>query len=285
MKKDSYNSKVLILGAGGMLGTDLGHEFTGKCELFLWDKAELDVTSREQVLVKIFDLKPDIIINATGYTDVDGAEDNKDLAFKLNSEAVNYITVAASEINAKLIHFSTEQVFDGTDKNGYQENYPVNPLNVYGQSKAAGEKYVLGYSQGYLIRTSWLYGHALQIGKPRGVNFVDTMIKLSVEKLEIKVVNDQFGKLTNTRDLASAVHGLIIGDFKPGIYHLVNEGVTTWYEVAQEVFKIKNIQTPLIPIASTEYPTKAKRPPYAVLLNTKFPQLREWQSALRDYLS
>jgi dTDP-4-dehydrorhamnose reductase len=285
MERNIYNLKILILGAGGMLGTDLGHEFAGKCELFLWDKNELDVTNKEQVLAKISDLNPNIIINATGYTNVDGAEDNKDLAHKLNADAVEYLVKAAQQVNAKLIHFSTEYVFDGTDKSGYKENYPVNPINVYGQSKTAGEKYIIEYRLGYLIRTSWLYGHAPQIGKPRGMNFVDTMIKLSTEKSEIKVVNDQFGKLTNTRDLASAVHELAKGDFQPGIYHLVNEGVAMWYEVAQEVFKIKNIQTPLIPISSIEYPVKAKRPAYAVLLNTKFPQLRLWQEALRDYLS
>jgi dTDP-4-dehydrorhamnose reductase len=285
MREGSHNLKILILGASGMLGTDLGHEFESKCELFLWDKEELDVTNKEQVLAKIFDLKPNIIINATGYTDVDGAEDNKDLAFKLNGEAVGYLTDAAQSIGAKLIHFSTEYVFDGTDKNGYKENYSVNPLNVYGQSKAVGEKYVLEYNLGYLIRTSWLYGHAPQVGKPRGANFVDTMIKLSDEKSEIKVVDDQFGKLTNTRDLASAVYELVAGDFQPGIYHLVNEGVATWYNIAQEVFKIKNIKTPLISISSSEYPAKAKRPQYAVLFNTKFPQLRPWQEALREYLN
>lgn len=285
MENNFSRSKVLILGAGGMLGTDLAYIFINKTQSILWDKDELDVTNKEQVLAKIFDLKPDIIINATGYTNVDGAENNKDLAFKLNSEAVSYITDAASKINAKLAHFSTEYVFDGTDKNGYQENYSANPLNVYGQSKAAGEKYIIEYRLGYLVRTSWLYGRAPQIGKPRGANFIDTMIKLSTEKEEIKVVNDQFGKLTNTRDLASSVYELTMGDFQPGIYHLVNEGVTSWYEVAQEVFKIKNIQTPLIPQSSVEYPTKAKRPAYAVLLNTKFPQLRPWQAALCDYLT
>ncbi|MFA4937465.1 MAG: dTDP-4-dehydrorhamnose reductase [Patescibacteria group bacterium] len=276
--------KILILGARGMLGADLAHEFTGKSELYLWDKEEVDVTQKQQVIDKITDLKPEIVINATGYTNVDGAEDNQAAAFKINSEAVKYITLACEQVNARLVHFSTEYVFDGTNKLGYDETSVVNPLSVYGQSKAQGEKFVFGYTNGYVVRTSWLFGRAPQKGKPRGINFIDTMIKLACERQEIKVVNDQFGKPTYTKDLAKAVEGLLVGNYQPGIYHLVNENVCSWYDLTKEVFRLKNIKTPLLPISSSEYPVKAKRPQYAVLLNTKFPALRSWQEVLKEYL-
>ena len=136
-----------------------------------------------------------------------------------------------------------------------------------------------------MIRTSWLYGHAPQLGKPRGLNFVDTMLKLGGEQTEIKVVNDQFGKLTYTRDLAMSIKNLLSGDYQPGIYHLINEESASWYEVAREIFKLKNIHIKLTPITSADYVTPARRPKKAVLLNTKFSTLRLWIEALEDYLS
>lgn len=278
-------NKVLILGGGGMLGTDLVKVFSKKTEVTAWDKEDIDVTQEAEVISKILPLEPNLIINATGFTNVDGAEDDAATAFLINATAVDYLVKAAESIEAKLIHFSTEYVFDGINQSGYKEDAPTNPLNVYGQSKAAGEKYIINYRNGCLIRSSWLYGHAPQRGKPRGMNFVDTMIKLSQEKPEIKVVNDQFGKLTYTRDLAQATYNLWQGNYQAGIYHLVNEGTASWYDVAKEVFTLKNITTPLVDILSAEYPVKAKRPERAILLNTKFPLLRPWQEALREYLS
>ncbi|MFA4818961.1 MAG: dTDP-4-dehydrorhamnose reductase [Patescibacteria group bacterium] len=285
MDEQTANSKILILGARGMLGTDLAPEFQGQAELFLLDKEELDVTNEQSLKLQIKKLLPTIIINATGYTDVAGAELNREPAFKLNSEAVKHLAEAAGAVEAKLVHFSTEYVFDGASEQGYDELARSNPLNVYGESKAAGEKFVIDYNQGYLVRTSWLYGHAPQRGKPRGLNFVDTVLKLVAEQSEVKVVNDQFGKPTYTRDLAKAVRQLIVGDYAPGIYHLVNEQPATWFDVAREVFRLKNISTPLVPIKSDKYNNGVKRPVRAVLINTKFPRLRPWSEALADYLN
>ncbi|MFH1866702.1 MAG: dTDP-4-dehydrorhamnose reductase, partial [Patescibacteria group bacterium] len=247
------------------------------------DREDIDVTQEAEVMAKILSLEPQVIINATGFTDVDGAEDDAAAAFQINGSAVDYLVKAAKSLEAKLLHFSTEYVFDGMNQSGYNESSTTNPLNVYGQSKAAGEKYIANYANGYLVRSSWLFGCAPQKGKPRGLNFIDTMIKLASEREEIKVVNDQFGKPTYTKDLAKAVHQLITEDYQPGIYHLVNENICSWYDLVKEVFKLINIKTPLLPISSSEYPTKAKRPQYAVLLNTKFPQLRPWQAALAEY--
>lgn len=278
-------SKILILGCNGMLGSDLASSFHESHEVVLWDKEELDITNRNDVANKISLLKPGLIVNATGYTNVDGAEDDQAAAFKLNDEAVSYLVAAANDCGAKFVHFSTEYVFDGKSESGYNELVVPRPLNIYGESKAAGELHVINYERGYLVRTSWLYGRAPQKGKPRGMNFIDTILKFAAEQPEVRVVNDQFGKLTATRDLANAVVQLTSSDLSPGIYHLVNEGEVSWYEVAREVFRLKGITVPLLPVSSDEFPTKARRPQRAVLLNTKSPKLRPWQQALRDYLN
>ncbi len=285
MLEQSANSKIVILGARGMLGTDLAREFSGRAELFLWDKEELDITNEAALKTQITSLKPGLIINAAGYTDVAGAERNRELAFALNCEAVGYMVAAASEIGATIVHFSTEYVFNGQAKAGYDETAEVGPLNVYGESKAAGERFIKNYRRGYLIRSSWLYGQAPQRGKPRGLNFVDAVIKLASQQSLVKIVNDQWGKLTYTRDLARAVEDLIGGSYAPGVYHLVNEGEATWYEIAQTVYRLKNIAIPLAPISTAEYAGGVKRPARAVLINTKFPRLRPWLEALTDYLN
>ncbi len=276
--------RILIIGCRGMLGSDLAQAFVGE-ELTLWDREEIDVTDSAQVAERIGALKPGVIINATGYTDVDGAEENRAAAFKLNAEAVSYLVQAAGLCDASFVHFSTEYVFDGSSQAGYDEAALPSPLSVYGESKAAGERHVIEYTQGYLVRTSWLYGRAPQRGKPRGMNFIDTVLKLAHEQPEVRVVNDQYGKPTATKDLAHAVVRLISSELAPGAYHLVNEGVASWYDLAKEAFRLNGITTPLVPISSAEYPTQARRPKYAVLLNTRFPKLRPWQEALHDYLS
>lgn len=276
---------ILILGSRGMLGNDLAQAFEGSENLTLWNREELDVTNASQVAERIGALKPEVIINATGYTDVDGAEDNRAAAFALNDEAVKYMVQAAAGCNAALVHFSSEYVFDGTNEAGYSEASATHPLNVYGESKTAGENYVINYVHGYLVRSSWLYGHAPQRGKPRGMNFIDKVLQLAQEQAEVRVVADQFGKPTSTIDLAHAVVRLLGSDSASGIYHLVNEGTVSWYDVAREAFRLRGVRTPLLPITSAEYPTKAKRPQHGVLLNTKFAKLRPWQEALKHYLT
>lgn len=279
------DSKILILGWRGMLGSDLAAAFEGVDELTLWDREEIDVTDETQVSERVGALQPEVIINATGYTNVDGAEADREAAFQLNAEAVASLVAAAAAVGASLVHFSTEYVFDGTTEAGYDERAIPRPLNIYGQSKAQGETFARSYERSYVVRSSWLYGHAPQRGKPRGMNFVDTVLKLASEQAEVRVVADQFGKPTATKDLAHAVVRLLGSGRPPGVYHLVNEGVASWYEVAREVFRLRGVTTPVVPISSAEYPTKAKRPRYGVLVNTKFEKLRPWQEALADYLS
>src|SRR3989338_10521107 len=181
--------KVLIIGAAGMLGHDLVKAFSDYAPT-CWDYEEIDITDKKAVFEKIGALKPTVVINAAAYTDVDGAESdiNKERVLAINGTAVGYLAEICNTLDATLVHFSTEYVFDGTNKGGYKEDDPVSPTNVYGKSKALGEKLLAqNCEMFYLIRRSWLYGKAPQVGKPRGMNFVQTMLKLAETQKEIEV--------------------------------------------------------------------------------------------------
>lgn len=275
--------RVLILGARGMLGADLASVFSGE-EVTAWDKEEVDVTVAGAVREGIVDLSPDVVVNVTGYTDVEGAEENCESAFAVNDQGVANIAVAAEAAGAPLIHISTEMVFDGKKEGGYDENSEIDPINVYGRSKAAGERHVLAYPLGYVVRSSWLFGTTLQRGKPRGKNFVETVLERARAGEELTVVSDQFGKPTSTTDLSHAIYQLVLGSYAPGVYHLVNEGVASWYDVAVEVLKLSGTKSVVTPISAKSYKSKAGRPRAAILLNTKFPKLRSWQESLSSYL-
>lgn len=258
--------KTLIIGASGMLGSDLCKVFPDSVKL---THRELNITNREQVVESILKIKPDVVINAAAYTNVDGCEDNQELAFQVNGYGPGYIAEACSKIGATLVHFSTDYIFDGS-KTEYVESDTPSPINVYGRSKLLGEQEIAEKLDDYrIIRISWLFG-------AHGKNFVDTMLKLSGEMAEVKVVNDQFGKPTYTVDLANKVMDII--ELEPGIYHMTNEGVCSWYEFASAF--IDNA----VPCTSDEFPRKAKRPKYSVLVNTKTEPMRHWRSALKDYM-
>jgi len=258
--------KTLIIGSNGMLGSDLCKVFPDAVKLTHHD---LDITDREQVIESILKIKPDVVINAAAYTNVDGCEDNKELAFQVNGYGPGYIAEACARVGAKLVHFSTDYVFDGSKKEYVESDIP-NPINVYGHSKLLGEKKIIENMDDYrIVRISWLFGI-------HGKNFVETMLKLSGEMDTVKVVNDQFGKPTYTMDLANKIRETI--ELDPGIYHITNDGVCSWYEFASSI--IDN----LIPCTSEEFPRKAKRPKYSVLTNTKTEPMRHWREALKDYL-
>lgn len=258
--------KTLIIGSSGMLGSDLCKAFPDAVKLTHHD---LDITDREQVIESILKIKPDVVINAAAYTNVDGCEDNKELAFQVNGYGPGYIAEACARAGAKLVHFSTDYVFDGSKKEYVESDIP-DPINVYGDSKLLGEKKIIENMDDYrIVRISWLFGI-------HGKNFVETMLKLSGEMDTVKVVNDQFGKPTYTMDLASKVKEII--ELEPGIYHITNDGICSWYEFASSI--IDNV----IPCTSEEFPRKAKRPKYSVLVNTKTEPMRHWREALKDYL-
>ena len=270
--------KILILGYKGMLGRELAKEFEHGYELVLWDRDYVDISRKEEVIKKVSGLCPDVVINAAAYTAVDEAESNKDLAYKVNGCAVGFLATACKEIDALLVHFSTDYIFDGENHNGYKEDHPYNPINMYGKSKALGEKMIFDISSKYyIIRTSWLFGKY-------GKNFVETMLRLAKEKKDIRVVNDQFGNPTYAKDLASEVRKLVESQSPYGIYHITNSETCSWYDFAVKIFELSNLNLKVKPIKTEEFPTPAKRPIYSMLINTKLPPMRKWEEALKDYL-
>ncbi len=271
--------KILILGHKGMLGRELAEAFKGKHELVLRDREQIDISDEEDVETKIEELKPDVVINAAAYTAVDDAESNEELAYKVNGSAAGFIANSCKNIDALLVHFSTDYVFDGKSKLGYNEDYPVGRcLNVYGKSKALGEKLIQDVNpRHYLIRTSWLFGK-------RGKNFIETMLCLAGKDKEIKIVNDQFGSPTYAKDLAKKVRELIESQKPYGIYHITNSSSCNWYEFALKIFELAGLNPKTKPVKSVEFPTSAKRPNCSMLINTKLPPMRSWEEALKDYL-
>lgn len=258
--------KTLIIGSSGMLGSDLCKVFPDAVKL---THRDLDITDREQVIEYILKIKPDIVINAAAYTNVDSCEDNQELAFQVNGYGPGYIAEACAKVGAKLVHFSTDYVFDGSKKEYVESDIP-DPINVYGQSKLLGEKKIVENMDDYrIVRISWLFGI-------HGKNFVEAMLKLSQEMDTVKVVNDQFGKPTYTMDLANKIKEII--KLNPGIYHITNDGICSWYEFASAI--IENV----IPCTSEEFLRKAKRPTYSILTNTKTGPMRHWKEALTSYL-
>jgi len=256
----------MILGASGMLGSDLCKVFP---DAIKFTHHELDITDKELVIRIIMENKPDVVINTAAYTKVDQAENEEDIAAAINGYAPGYIAEGCSKVDAKLIHYSTDYVFDGS-KHEYIESYSTNPINAYGRSKLQGEQEIAKHTDNYMIiRTSWLFGK-------QGKNFVDTMLWLSQQMDNVKVVNDQFGKPTYTADLALKTAEII--DMESGIYHITNDGICSWYEFASAI--IPNV----MPCTSAEYPVKAKRPKYSVLNNTKTTPMRHWKDALNIYL-
>lgn len=266
-----------------MLGSCFSERLSGNenFELFEYDR-DLDITDYSVLRAVFQRISPDFVINCAAYTDVDGAETNRELAFKVNGEACKNIAKACKGISAILIHFSTDYVFDGRKKDGCRDSYcesdSPNPINVYGESKLLGEKMIIEtMADVYIIRTSWLFG-------PNGKNFVDTMLKLATERDQLSVVGDQVGSPTYTKDLCEAVVRFFFKKPAFGIYHLTNSGACSWHEFAKKIFEIKNIDVKVNKITSEEFPRPAKRPSCSILKNTKIMSLRPWEEALKAYL-
>lgn len=255
---------ILVTGAKGQLGSEIKYLSPDypKCHFIFTDKEELDI-SNFQALQEFFELKKvDIIINAAAYTAVDKAEEEEELAMKINNKAIFNLSLFAKRFNIKLIHVSTDYVFDGKKNTPYSESDRVNPIGAYGKTKLAGEFSLIDSNpnNSMIIRTSWLYSLF-------GQNFLNSMIRLSHERESLGIVYDQIGSPTYARDLAK-----FILDFAPSfkssgvkIYHYSNEGVASWYDFAHAIFEIANIKMDLKPILSHEYPTPTKRPSYSVL--------------------
>ncbi|MEK9132539.1 MAG: dTDP-4-dehydrorhamnose reductase [Patescibacteria group bacterium] len=269
--------RILLLGKNGMLGQALFNELVQDNDVHGYSHADCDITNPKKLEKVIKDMRPEVVINATGYTQVDKAEIEKDAAFAVNAVAVGHLCKILAKTAVPLVHFSTDYVFDGTKTGGYEESDPMSPISIYGASKAEGEKEILNNLKNFfLIRTAWLYGSG-------GRNFVDAMIGLSSRKQPIKVVNDQFGNPTLTTDLANAISRLLKTK-NYGIYHLVNDGSCSWYDFTLEIFHQLGLPQEVIPITSEELARPAKRPKNSILINSKFPKLRPWKEALSQYL-
>lgn len=285
-------SKVLILGSKGNLGIQLVKTFSENHEVIAWDREDADVTDKESITKKIVDLKPDVVINSTGYNAVDKCEEDENeyaIAKKLNGDAVGYLADASMEIGAVFMSFTSDYVFAGDKKEGYAEEDETSPQSKYAETKVMGEKEILSRIEkglkGYLIRTSKLFGPK---GESEGSkeSFFDLILRLSAERKEFNMVDgEEISCFTYTVDLARAIKKLIEENYSSGIYHLVNSGAASWYDGAKFLFELKNItDVKLIPSKSADYPRPAKRPMFSILLNTKFEQLRDWKEALREYL-
>lgn len=264
--------KILLLGANGQLGQELSRILPFIGEVKACDRSEVDLTNKQSILAEIDLFKPGIIVNAAAYTSVDKAESERELAFKVNAEAVGTLANEAAKRDIWLIHYSTDYVFDGKKAEPYLETDTPNPINVYGESKQAGEQAIIASACKYLIfRTSWV------IGKD-GSNFAKTILRLAIERDSLSVINDQFGVPTSSvlisKVTADAIEAIMNNTSWPsGIYHLASQGKTNWFGITKVLLELAaeskiNLETSLKPVTTAEYPTTAKRPANSCL-NTK----------------
>ncbi len=274
---------IAIIGSKGMLGSDitrLGRE--RGYEVIEFDQTMIDITQVSDV-EKLKQFPIEVLINCAAFTDVNGAEDSSDTAFKVNAFGPEYLAQVSRDMNIPIVQVSTDYVFNGTQSEGYDEDsQQFGPLNVYGQSKLEGENRVIAHNpKHYIVRTSWLFGE-------HGKNFVSTMIKLGTERDALTVVNDQFGNPTFTEDLASSILDLLADEAPYGTYHLTNstpdDAGVTWFDLASYAISAKGLKTHVSPVSSDAFPQKATRPQYSTLLNTKRPKLRDYREAVLEYI-
>ncbi|MBU3091657.1 dTDP-4-dehydrorhamnose reductase [Clostridium sp. CF011] len=275
--------KILITGANGQLGRELANQYKGKkgIDLILTDVSDLDIANVDQVYSVVNKNKPDVIINCAALTAVDKCETEIDMAYRINTIGPKNLAAAANEIGAEIVQVSTDYVFAGDVNQSLTEFDPVNPQTIYGKTKLEGEILVKNHNpKHYIIRTAWLYGD--------GNNFVKTMINLSKTNKTLKVVNDQRGTPTSTVDLARVIIKLV-EDKNYGLFHGTCKGECTWYEFTKEIFRLKGIDTEVLPCTTDEFKRPAKRPEYSVLRNymlelTTGDITRTWQEAISEYL-
>lgn len=276
--------RVLVTGAAGMLGREVVDALRGSTDVVEADLADFDVADHEATLLAVRDTAPDVVVNCAAYTDVDGAETHRREAFAVNATGAGSVARAAEAAGALMLHLSTDYVFDGTSSEPYVEDDPPNPLNVYGESKLAGEREVLASgARSLIVRTAWLYGHG-------GRNFVDTILRLSDGGEALRVVDDQRGTPTYARDLAVILKELVAASVT-GVVNATNSGVASWYEFAAEILRASGrSHVHVEPVATAARPRPAKRPRSSVLSLGKLEGLlgwspRAWQEALQEYLT
>lgn len=275
--------KVLVTGAAGMLGRQvvLAYQRRG-ADVYGLSRQELDITKPDQVNTTLKKINPDVVINCAAYTNVDGAEEEKEKAFIINGLGPRYLALACRQYGAALVHMSTDYIFNGQPKRPYQIYDTPCPVNTYGASKLFGEAGVRETGgKFFIVRVSWLFG-------PGGKNFVDTILNLAREREELKVVDDQRGCPTYTVDLAGALTHLVESEVY-GTYHVTNTGETTWYEFANTIVRAAGLKTQVTPCKTEDFPRPAPRPVFSVM--DPFPlrqvigyDLPTWEDAVERHI-
>jgi dTDP-4-dehydrorhamnose reductase len=274
------NSRYLVTGARGMLGTDLLEALFGR-DVTVLGRADLDVTDRDAVFAAV--QGHDVVVNAAAYTAVDAAETDEEAALAVNGTAAGLLAEATASVGAKLVQVSTDYVFDGDATAPYAEDAPLAPVSAYGRTKAEGEKLALAANPDgtYIVRTAWLYG-------VHGGNFARTMVKLAASHGTVKVVDDQLGQPTWTADLAAQIVALLDSDAPAGVYHGTNSGRASWFEFAQAVFDEAGLDPArVLPTDSSSFVRPAPRPSYSVLGHDAWRRagltpMRPWREALSE---
>ncbi len=286
MNSTRNKKRILVTGSAGQLGREIAalDAFTPELHFLFTSRDTLPVDDSESVKKYFKENRPQFCINCAAYTAVDKAEENEDLAFSINRDGAGYLAEAAALYDCRMIHISTDYVFDGNSNRPYKEDDRPSPINVYGKSKLAGEQRVLSiHPEATIIRTSWVYS-------PFGHNFVKTMMRLQKEKDLLNVVNDQYGCPTYAADLAELLVLMIREKNHPGIFHFTNQGVITWFDLAAEIKQLIASRCAILPVASSSYPTKAARPAYSALDSTLITStygfhLKNWEESLRRCVS
>lgn len=274
--------RVLVFGAGGQLGRDLLRVFQAEHTVIGLTHSQLNIVEGEAVRLAVRDARPDLVLNAAAYTDVEKAEDDERAAFHVNANGAQRIAEASAAIEVPVVYFSTDFVFDGAKREPYTPEDKPSPKSVYAKSKLRGEENSRwGNPQSFVIRTAWLYG-------PGGNNFVEKILRAAKSRPSLRVVNDEIGSPTYTRDLAMAALALVKTKAY-GIYHGVNNGSCSRFEFAQAILKEAGLDTPVEPCLASEFPMKAARPAYSVLSNEKLESasgivMPGWRDGLTRYI-
>ena len=275
--------KIIVTGCNGQLGRAVNEFYKDAADLGFvnTDVAELDITDIDAVMRLAREVKPYAIINCAAHTGVDACETQYEKAFAINAIGPRNLAIAARETGAKLVHISTDYVFDGKKTSPYVETDPTNPQGAYGSTKLAGEQFVKQFAdRWFILRTAWLYGD--------GKNFVRTMLRLSQTNEKVRVVGDQFGSPTSAAELARAVHTLLFSE-NYGVFHATCEGSCSWAEFTKEIFRLAGKDTEVEAITTEEYGAPAPRPAYSVLDNRMFRlttdfTFADWHDAIAVYL-
>jgi dTDP-4-dehydrorhamnose reductase len=287
--------RILVTGRDGQVGRELASTMAALGEVTATSRADLDLVSDDSIRVVVQAVKPHILVNAAAYTAVDKAESEPELAWRINADAVASLAAEAKTVGAAMIHYSTDYVFDGTKTSAYREDDATHPLSVYGKSKLAGEQVLADAGIPWLVlRTSWVYG-------AQGKNFLLTILRLAQEKPELRIVADQTGAPTWSRDIATATAAITAkwqaDNARSGVYHLTASGSTTWYRFATRAVELLAQAHPgacgslarLVPISTAEYPTAAARPHNSQLDSEKLARefgvrLPEWDRSLAEVM-